>query len=107
MSLTETTTKIPTFSGEKGNAWVVFWERFQALATLKEFSVELSPQMEDLLPGTENEAINRTKEEGKTKVTAKLLNALAMSYFTMSFNSPALMNKVHKCKTKEWPSVLA
>ena len=83
------------------------WERLLAFATLKKYRYILEPTAKKELSKNEKILLDECKPIEKAIAVAKENNLMVMSYFTMSFTTPTLMNKVHKSKTKEWPGGLA
>ena len=93
------TIKAPQFSG-KQEEFQIWWMRFKAFAMLMKFAQAIGEQKEASLPDDELEATADTNE----KKAARARNLKAMYYFTLTFQTEALMGMIFKAYTIKWPS---
>jgi hypothetical protein len=105
-STTSRTVSVPTFSGEAKD-FDIFWPRFEAYAEQRGFydAISVDP-VDPELPEEHNKFSSDSEIEKKEKLAVKR-NKLAISAFTLAFTTKALMNRVSKSKTSEYPRGLA
>jgi hypothetical protein len=105
-STTSRTVSVPTFSGEAKD-FDIFWPRFEAYAEQRGFydAISVDPVDPDL--PDEHDKFSSSSEVEKREKLAVKRNKLAISAFTLAFTTKALMNRVSKSKTSEYPRGLA
>ena len=96
---------IPTFSG-KNEDFQVWWTKFRAFGTAKEFVNALLAQEADL-SATEATVLNETVDTDKPKIKAKERNSLAMAYLLNTFKAEADISLAYETMTTKWPGGLA
>lgn len=103
---TSTVMRIIPFSGKRED-FPVFAAKFKAQRALKGMLEALDSSFEAKLPKDDQTVLDDTKEDEMKKIEAKKKNTLAMSYLTLSMNTPQLMAKIEGCKSTAWPGGLA
>ena len=96
---------LPKFDGEDAS-FEVWWPKFEAYANLKGFSESIEGAGDPELPKKED-TLSSDADTKKIQQRAIIKNKLAVSSFTMAFNTVALMNRIEKSKTTNYPRGLA
>jgi len=104
-SASKKTVKLPTFDALREH-FQLFWMRMRAHATVHKFLPAMSPWKETDLPDTEDKVIDKTTVEGKKKEAAKKRNQVAITSFTMAFQTEGLMGIINKACTQD-PKILS
>mmetsp|Transcript_25861 Transcript_25861/g.36810 ORF Transcript_25861/g.36810 Transcript_25861/m.36810 type:complete len:104 (+) Transcript_25861:190-501(+) len=92
--------KIPVFS-RKSKDFVVWWRRFKAYGACVGFDKCLTETKDTKLPLNHSVVLDVTVESDKVKAKAVRRNNLAMSSFTMAFETPETMAFVDEGSTVE------
>ena len=79
----------------------MFWMRFKAYASMKEFLPALQTGGEMDLPQDESTVLDPQIDQ--QAIAAKKRNGMAMAALTMTFTTPSAMVLVHKATSSEWP----
>ena len=98
--------KIPVFSGKQGD-YVVWWKRFKAYGACVGFDKCMSETKDPELPANHAVELNPARDEDKLRLGAVRRNNLAMSAFTMAFDTPETMSFVDEGSTDKWPNGLS
>jgi len=99
----EKSIRLPTFGGEHKD-FQMWWVRFTAFASVYGFAASVGRTPDPNLPGSEDEVIDESTDEGKLMAKARKKNAIAMANLTMAFTSESLLGMVYKAKDSGYPS---
>ena len=88
---------LPEFDGKQGN-FGYWWGKFVSYLNVKSLSHVITAAFKDLLPTTESAASTRVEKEAVKE------NTLVVGLFGIVITGAALLRKIEKMKSPEWPN---
>ena len=101
-----TSIRLPTFDGRKEN-FTIWWTKFQAFTTVKNFRELLFDDNDIPLSQTNADGLDANDSKNKPALKAVIRNNVAMAQLTMAFEAQALLSLTDTIKSSEWPGRLA
>ena len=94
----ETSVKIPILDQKK---YAVYKAKFRAVGAIKKWGHALNEDFKNQLPVREDTVLDPANESKKKQIEAKVMNALAVHYLTLSFESDediGMIEEERNCK---------
>ena len=101
-----TSIRLPTFNGKEEN-FAMWWIKFQAFATVKNFREALSDDNDMPLSQAVANGLDTKDSKNKPALKAVTRNNVAMAQLTMAFETQALLSLTDTIKNSDWPGGLA
>jgi hypothetical protein len=95
--------RLSSFSGVTKD-FMIWWARFQALATARKFALALGRADEADLPAREDTVLDAAVEADQKKVAARKKNAVAMADHSMAFTNKTNLGMSFKAIAAGWPA---